>query len=84
MAMWHYSSLACLLAYLATDLRIQTATPNLSRASETVGGWIGTKVRATERTAQDKLAFVDGVVGSHYILLLSLSLSLSKLPTTTT
>jgi hypothetical protein len=48
--------------YLATNLGIQAATSNLPRASETIGGWIGAEVRTTECAAQDKLAFVDGVV----------------------
>jgi len=37
--------------YLATDLGIQTATANLSRASEAIGGWIGAEVRTTECAA---------------------------------
>jgi hypothetical protein len=38
-----YESNRC-MTYLATDLSVQAATSNLSRASETIGGWVGAEV----------------------------------------
>jgi ferredoxin-thioredoxin reductase catalytic subunit len=42
--MYRYETNHCMI-YLATELSVQAAHCNLSRASETIGGWVGAPVR---------------------------------------